>query len=68
MSKDRVIQISIARPVEKGSNEQAKMFNFSFEGSLTEFEVLQKGIDTVIQKILWDKAPQDKPVEKKQAV
>jgi len=55
--QDRIIQISIARPIEKGSAEQAKQFNFSFEGSLVEFERLQKGINDVIEQILWDKTP-----------
>jgi hypothetical protein len=41
--------------VEKGSGEQAKAFNFSFEGGLSDFERLQRGVDEVICKILWDK-------------
>ena len=70
MTKDNPINITIARPVMKGSNEQAKQFGFSFEGSLQDFDKLQKGVDEVISRILWDKADKapivKEPIEKEE--
>ncbi len=65
MANERTIQITLQRPVSKGSNEQGKKFDFAFEGNLTDFEVLQRGINEVVEKILWDKQD-NKTVETKE--
>ena len=77
--KDYPIQITISRPIPQEEVGQAKSFGFSFKGNLADFERVQKGVDEVVSRILWEKegekksdgskeATKKEEVEEKQAV